>query len=168
MVAWYGRYLKALLAAFGSEIDGVVWDETHYVKLGWIAAKPEPAYCDRAMMDLLAGLRRQMKAADPQKVFLASDCVGPDEPGWGNVNYAMVADGTYQDSWCRPACWSYGFFPNWRNSYWSCIWAAQSNSSAWRILARQWRSATDLATIAGLRSGTRKFASRCSICFTSD
>jgi hypothetical protein len=133
MVAWYGRYLKALLAAFGSEIDGVVWDETHYVKLGWIAAKPEPAYCDRAMMDLLAGLRRQMKAADPQKVFLASDCVGPDEPGWGNVNYAMVADGTYQDSWCRPACWSYGFFPNWRNSYWSCIWAAQSNFSWMRF-----------------------------------
>ncbi|MCC6124615.1 MAG: hypothetical protein IT426_06620 [Pirellulales bacterium] len=129
VVAWYGRYLKALLAAYGSELDGFVWDETHYIKRGQIAQKPEPVYCDQGMMDLLAGLRRQVKAADPEKVFLASDCVGPDEPGWGNVNYAMVADGTFQDSWCKPDRWSFGLFPNWRNTFWSCIWAAESHFS---------------------------------------
>ncbi len=80
-------------------------------------------------MDLIAGLRRQVKAADPEKVFLASDCVGPDEPGWGNVNYAMVADGTFQDSWCKPDRWSFGLFPNWRNTFWSCCWAAKSHFS---------------------------------------
>ena len=70
-----------------------------------------------------------MKAADPEKVFFASDIVGPDEPGWGNVNYAMMADGTFQDSWCKPDRWSYGFFPNWRNTFWSCCWAAKSHFS---------------------------------------
>jgi hypothetical protein len=125
VVAWYGRYLKALLAAYGSQLDGFVWDETHYVRLGMIAQKPEPAYCDRAMLDLIKRLRQQVKTADHEKVFLASDCVGPDEPGWGNVNYAMVADGTFQDSWCKPDRWSFGLFPNWRNTFWSCIWAAE-------------------------------------------
>jgi hypothetical protein len=129
VVAWYGRYLKALLNAYGPEVDGFTWDETFQIRLGVIAHKPEPAYCDRGMMDLIAGLRRQVKAYDAEKVFLASDCVGPDEPGWGNVNYAMMADGTFQDSWCKPDCWSFGFFPNWRNTFWSCIWAAESHFS---------------------------------------
>jgi hypothetical protein len=129
VVAWYGRYLKALLAAFGPEIDGFTWDETFIIRLGTISQKPEPAYCDRAMMDLIAGLRRQVKAYDPEKVFFTSDCIGPDEPGWGNVNYAMLADGTFQDSWCKPDRWSFGLFPNWQNTFWSCCWAAKSHFS---------------------------------------
>jgi hypothetical protein len=129
VVAWYGRYLNALLAAYGSEVDGFVWDETHYIRLGLIAQKPEPAYCDRGMLDLIEGLRQQVKAADAEKVFLVSDCIGPDVPGWGNANYAMMADGTFQDSWCKPDRWSYGLFPNWRNTFWSCIWAAESHFS---------------------------------------
>lgn len=129
VVAWYGRYLKALLDAFGPEIDGFTWDETHYIKLGQIAQKPEPAYCDRGMLDLIAALRRQVKAAYPEKVFFSSDTVGPDVPGWGNVNYAMMADGTFQDSWCKPDRWSFGLFPNWRNTFWSCCWAAKSHFS---------------------------------------
>jgi hypothetical protein len=129
VVAWYGRYLKALLNAYGSEIDGFTWDETFIIRLGLIAQKPAPAYCDRGMMDLIAGLRRQVKAYDPEKVFFTSDCIGPDEPGWGNVNYATMADGTFQDSWCKPDRWSFGLFPNWRNAFWSCCWAAKSHFS---------------------------------------
>ena len=59
---------------------------------------------------------------DPQKVFLASDCIGVF--GWNDVpGYAMVADGTYQDTHCDSVAWSYGLFPNWRNTLWSCNWA---------------------------------------------
>jgi hypothetical protein len=36
--------------------------------------------------------------------------------------YAMMADGTYQDSHCDSVAWSYGLFPNWRNTLWSCNW----------------------------------------------
>ena len=43
--------------------------------------------------------------------------MGPAAP------YALVAHGTYQDSWCTPASWSYGLFPNYRNVLWSCNWA---------------------------------------------
>ncbi len=45
-----------------------------------------------------------------------------DVPGYG-----MVAHGTWQDSWCHPAAWSYGLFPNWRNVLWSCNWSPVSN-----------------------------------------
>ncbi len=59
---------------------------------------------------------------DPQKVFLASDCIGVF--GWNDVpGYAMVADGTYQDTHCDSVAWSYGLFPNWRNTLWSCNWS---------------------------------------------
>jgi hypothetical protein len=121
---WYGRYLKALLEAYGPEVDGFVWDETGYIGLGLTTQKPEPAYCDRAMLDLMKALRQQVKAADPEKVFLASDCT------WGgHANYAMMADGTYQDTWCKPDRWSYGLFPNWRNVLWSCNWQSVSHFS---------------------------------------
>ena len=122
---WYGRYLHALLAAYGSEVDGFVWDETNYIPLGATSSKPEPAYCDRSMLDLMKALRQQVKAADPEKVFLASDCTG----AWGSASYALMADGTFQDTHCRPSAWSYGFFPNWRNTLWSCNWGAVSHFS---------------------------------------
>ena len=41
---------------------------------------------------------------------------------WGRANYALVAHGTYQDSWCQPAAWAPGIYPNWRNTLWSCCW----------------------------------------------
>ncbi len=73
------------------------------------------------MMALVKALTRQVHAFDPQKVFLASDCTGAY--GWNTVpGYAMMADGTYQDSHCDSAAWSYGLFPNWRNTLWSCNW----------------------------------------------
>jgi len=125
VVRWYSNYLRALLDAYGPEVDGFVWDETFHVKLGSITRHPEPAYCDRAMLDLLGTLRRQVKAADPEKVFLASDCLGV----CGSASYALLADGTFQDTHCKPSAWSYGLFPNWRNTLWSCNWGAVSHFS---------------------------------------
>ena len=122
---WYRRYLAALLTAYGPDVDGFVWDETFHMSLGLLAQKPQPAYCDRAMMDLIKALRQRVKAAYPEKVFLASDCVGVIN----SPNYAMMADGTYQDTACRPFAWSYGLFPNWRNTLWSCNWWPVSNFS---------------------------------------
>lgn len=99
--------------------------------MGQITAKPKPAYCDRAMMALVKELSARVHKLDPQKVFLASDCIGisgfEDVPG-----YAMMSHGTYQDTGCQPAAWSYGLFPNWRNALWSCNWACVSNFAAMR------------------------------------
>jgi hypothetical protein len=128
VVAWYSRYLKALLTAYGSAVDGFVWDETNYIPLGLIAQKPAPAYCDQGMLDLIKALRQQVKEADPEKAFFVSDIIGAERP-WGNANYAMMADGTFQDSWCKPDCWSYCLFPNWRNTTWSCCWASMRHFS---------------------------------------
>ncbi len=117
---WYRDYLAALLRAYGPVVDGFVWDETFYIRTAATTRAPQPAYCDRAMLGLIKALTAQVRAADPQKVFLASDClggVGFDIPG-----YAIVADGTYQDTACAPAAWSYGLFPAWRNVLWSCNW----------------------------------------------
>lgn len=99
---------------------------------------PAPAYCDVAFMKLVKRLREQVKAYNPEKVFLASDTQGArnvfesDTPGvftGGDVpvaGYAMVADGTYQDSQCNPVLWAHGLFANWRNTLWSCSWEAIS------------------------------------------
>jgi hypothetical protein len=80
------------------------------------------------MLDLIGALRRQVKAADPEKVFLASDCTG-------SASYAMVTDGTFQDTACKPNAWSCGLFPNWRNVLWSCNWGSVSHFSwtAWGV-----------------------------------
>ena len=123
---WYTGYLEALLRTYGAELDGVVWDETFHARIGQIAAQPDPAYCDRAMFALVKALTKQVEKFDPQKVFLASDCIGV--AGWDDVpGYGMVADGTYQDSHCDPPAWSYGLFPNLRTSFWSCNWGAMSD-----------------------------------------
>ncbi|HEY5910671.1 MAG TPA: discoidin domain-containing protein [Verrucomicrobiae bacterium] len=117
-------YLDALLAAVGRDVDGFVWDETFHARAGQIAAAPLPAYCDRAMMDLVKELTARVRAFDSRKVFLASDCVGiaPGIPG-----YAMVASGLYQDTHCNPERWPDALFPNWRNTYWSCNWGPASH-----------------------------------------
>jgi hypothetical protein len=127
--AWFLGYMDALLKTYGAEVDGFVWDETFEARTGQIALQPEPAYCDRAMLALVKELSHRVRRLDPQKVFLASDCLGAtgDVPGYG-----MVAHGTYQDTGCSPAAWSYGLFPNWRNVLWSCNWASLSNFDAMR------------------------------------
>ncbi len=119
--AWFLDYMDALLQTFGKEVDGFVWDETYQAKIGQIAEKPQPAYCDRAMMRLTKDLAARVHAFDPQKAFLVSDCTG----GWGLTGipgYAMVAHGTYQDTGCQPQAWPWGLFSNWRNVLWSCNW----------------------------------------------
>ena len=126
---WDQDYLAALLRSFGAELDGFVWDETFYVRAGTITLQPRPAYCDRAMMQLVETLAAQVKAADPQKVFLASDCIHSEglAPHQDRlVGYALVADGAYQDTGCSPTAWFYGLFPNWRNTLWSCNWESVS------------------------------------------
>jgi F5/8 type C domain len=121
VVSWHTNYLAALLQTYGADTDGFVWDETFHGSLGMISLAPNPAYCDRTMMALVKALTHQVHAFDPQKVFLASDCIGAY--GWNSVpGYGMMADGTYQDSHCDCAAWSYGLFPNWRNTLWSCNW----------------------------------------------
>jgi len=123
---WYLGYMDALLAAFGRDVDGFVWDETFHARIGQIAAAPEPAYCDRAMMALVKALTARVETFDPERVFLASDCIGIF--GWTDVpGYGMVADGTYQDTHANPVAWSYGLFPNWKNTLWSCNWGAMSS-----------------------------------------
>ena len=123
---WYLDYCDALLTTYGAEFDGLVWDETFHASLGQIAREPAPAYCDRAFLALVKSLAQRVHVFDPQKVFLASDCIGI--PGMENVpGYGMVAHGTWQDSWCHPVAWSYGLFPNWRNVLWSCNWSPIGN-----------------------------------------
>jgi hypothetical protein len=120
--SWYTNYLGALLATCGAETDGFVWDETFHAPLGQIASLPQPEYCDRAMMELVKALTHQIHQFDRQKVFLASDCAGIF--GWRDVpGYAMVSDGTYQDTHCGSVAWSHGLFANWRNTLWSCNWS---------------------------------------------
>jgi len=121
---WFLDYMDSLLKTYGAELDGLVWDETFEARIGQIATQPQPAYCDRAMLALVKELTKRVHAFNPEKVFLASDCqgaVGGDIPG-----YAMVADGTYQDTACSPTAWSFGLFPNWRNVLWSCNWSCVS------------------------------------------
>jgi hypothetical protein len=129
--SWFLGYMDALLKTYGADLDGLVWDETFECRVGQIATKPQPAYCDRAMLALVKELSARVHKFDPQKVFLASDCIGIN--GWEDVpGYAMVAHGTYQDTACQPVAWSYGLFPNWRNTLWSCNWGCVSNFAAMR------------------------------------
>ena len=61
---------------------------------------------------------------------MASDCIHSEglAPHQDRlVGYALVADGAYQDTGCSPTAWSYGLFPNWRNTLWSCNWESVSH-----------------------------------------
>mgnify|MGYP000568339068 FL=1 len=120
--AFYQGYSNALITEYGSIVDGFVWDETFYVRTGMIATQPTAAYADRAMMTLVDAVRRNLKTRlGPEKVILTSDAVGIF--GWRDVPpSALWADGTYQDTHCRPSVQTFGFFPNWRNCLWSCNW----------------------------------------------
>jgi hypothetical protein len=112
------RYTDALLGRFGDSADALVWDETFMVPADCYGSAEVPGYASRAMMRLLREVSRKAEAHQPPVAFLASDCAGAA----GTANYALVAHGTYQDTWCQPDAWSYGIFPNWRNTVWSCCW----------------------------------------------
>ena len=116
---FYLDYADALLEEYGGEIDALVWDETFMVPAGSLGPEKAPGYADRAMMTLVREVARKVEgysgAHGRQLALLTSDC---DSSG----RYALVAHGTYQDSWCKPSAWSVGIFPNWRNTVWSCCW----------------------------------------------
>ena len=123
---FYKSYLQALLSEYGTELDGLIWDETFYINPGELGTKAFPGYADRAMMTLVKELSTLTRNANSQLAFLASDVIGVR--GWNQkAPYGLVAHGTYQDSGCRPEAWPYGLFPNFRNVLWSCNWAPVSN-----------------------------------------
>ena len=115
---WYRDYLKALLNEYGKEVDGFVWDETFYIRTNFISyPADQPSYADRAMMSLVSELTRitqDYRKYNPDLVFLASDL--------GLTSYALVANGTYQDSAMNEKSWGPSMFANYRNCLWSCNW----------------------------------------------
>lgn len=115
---WYRGYLKALLEEYGKDVDGFVWDETFYIKTNFISyAGGKPAYADRAMMSLVSELAQMTQAYrkhNPDLVFLVSDLA--------MTSYALVANGTYQDSAMEERHWGPSMFANYRNCLWSCNW----------------------------------------------
>lgn len=123
--AFFLDYTTALLAEFGPDLDALVWDETFHVPPGSPGSDTFPGYADRAMMRLtrdITGLVEHYNRKHRRQIaFLTSDCLGV----FGNdqkAPCALVAHGTYQDSWCKPVAWSHGVFSNYRNVLWSCCW----------------------------------------------
>jgi hypothetical protein len=118
-------YTQALLNEFGPDLDALTWDETFHIAPGQLGTEAAPGYADRAMMRLTRDLSRVVEDYNRQHhrkiAFLASDCLG----GFGQdlkAPCALMAHGSYQDSWCQPQAWSYGIFSNYRNVLWSCCW----------------------------------------------
>lgn len=129
--ARFKAYLKALLAEYGKEIDGLVWDETFMVRTNSIREGDRSAYASRAMMELVRECTMIVHEFDPKLAFLTSDCSGLSFDGityWTDIPpYAIMSHGCYQDSHCMPWTWQYGIFPNYRNVMWSCNWWAVTN-----------------------------------------
>jgi len=150
---WYVKYLRALLAEYGREIDGFVWDETFMIRAQ--TQRPEgaakPAYLAPAMMRLVKELTQTTTAYNKNLAFLASDCIGAtsdEKSRWLDVPpYAIMAHGCYQDSHSRPSVWPYGLFPNYRNILWSCNWRAVENWGWTEFAVKQY--ATPVATSNG-------------------
>ncbi|MCX6622572.1 MAG: hypothetical protein NTY38_16185, partial [Acidobacteria bacterium] len=117
---FYAGYLRTLLEEYGSEIDALVWDETHSVRVGETGPDACPGYADRAMMALVRDLARVTQSYRPDLALLASDNIGL----YGyKAPYSLMAHGSYQDSSCRESIWPFGLFPNYRNVLWSCNWS---------------------------------------------
>ncbi|HQP97732.1 MAG TPA: hypothetical protein PLY86_04710 [bacterium] len=118
---YFLSYMDALLKAFGNNTDGFVWDETFHVEPQHLGTQTFPGYASREMMYLCRDLARKVHDYRSDCAFLASDCIGVF--GWNRkAPYALVVDGTYQDSHFRSEAWPYGLFPNYRNVLWSCSW----------------------------------------------
>ena len=137
-------YIKALLREFGGDIDALVWDETFHVDTGSLGSEKLPGYADRALMrlvrDLTAEVRAYSRGSGRSLAFLASDCIGVNK--WVNKPpYALVADGTYQDTHCDPESWSYGIFPNYRNALWSCNWEPVTHFDYTEFGVREYQAA---------------------------
>jgi hypothetical protein len=128
---FYLAYTDALLAEFGPQVDAFVWDETFRVPTGSLGSDAVPGYADRAMMRLVRAVAKKIEGYNARSAreiaLLASDDLYPQSAA---APYALVAHGTYQDSWCDPQAWSNGIFPNYRNVMWSCCW--------WPVHQWQW------------------------------
>jgi hypothetical protein len=124
--AFYLDYARALLEEFGPDIDMLNWDETFHIPAGKLGNDAAPGYADRAMMRLARDLTLMVDdynhAHRRQIAFLTSDCLGAVYGPKDKAPYALMAHGTYQDSWCQPQAWSHGIFPNYRNVLWSLCW----------------------------------------------
>ncbi len=120
---FYLRYIQALLAEYGKEVDGFIWDEPYSVGPSDLGPAAAPGYASRGMMTLMKAVAAEVAKFSPDLAFFSSDDIG----AWSSFDqsppYALVTHGTYQDSWCSPVAWSYGLFPNYRNVLWSCNWA---------------------------------------------
>ena len=127
-------YADALLDEYGREIDGLVWDETFYIEQERLASGPGGlAYVDRDFMTLVAELTRKVQArrkSNARLVFLTSDLLLPRRP---YAPYALVSNGTYQDTSMNPQGWPLGLSPNYRNCLWSCNWFPVRHSDRNRI-----------------------------------
>jgi hypothetical protein len=137
-------YTDALLREFGDKVDAFVWDETNMVDVNTYGSAEVPGYSSRAMMRLVREVARRVETHNPRMALLTSDCAVV----WSSANYAMVAHGTYQDTWCQPGTWAPGIYPNWRNTMWSCCW--------WPIHKWKWMERSKVADIAaalGLAAG---------------
>lgn len=128
--AWYIAYVKALLAEYGQELDGFVWDETFMIRDTACSPEGSPrrVYLAPVMMRLVRDITRTVTEYREDLAFLVSDCIGgstDDVHFWTDVPpYAIMAHGCYQDSHSRPSVWPYGIFANYRNVLWSCNWMA--------------------------------------------
>jgi hypothetical protein len=123
---FFKGYAQALMEEYGKDLDGLIWDETYFIDPGNPGTESCRGYADRAMMTLVKEIGNLVIKINPQCPFFASDVIGVRH--WTHkAPYALVAHATYQDSNCRPEAWSYGLFPNFRNTLWSCNWMPVTN-----------------------------------------
>jgi hypothetical protein len=138
---WYRGYMKALLTEYATSVDGFVWDETFYIPTDFISYPDgQPAYVDRAMMSLVGELTQMTQSCrkqNPDLVFLASDL--------GATSYALVANGTYQDSAMEERHWGPSMFANYRNCLWSCNWYPLRHAKQNEIAAEKYGIAQALS-----------------------
>ena len=159
--SFFIQYIKALLREFGRDIDALVWDETFHVDTGSLGSEKVPGYADRSLMRLVRDLTSEVHAYNRESgrslAFLASDCIGVNK--WVNKPpYALVADGTYQDTHCDPESWSYGIFPNYRNALWSCNWEPVTHFDYTEFGVREYQAAVAVSNGYGDNIGFAKMS----------
>ncbi len=157
--SFFLQYIKALSREYGGDLDAFVWDETFHVDTGSLGSEKVPGYADRAMMRLVRDLAAEVHAYNRQSgrslAFLASDCIGVNK--WiAKPPYALVADGTYQDTHCDPEAWPYGLFPNYRNALWSCNWEPVTHFDFTEFGVREYQAAVAISNGWGDYTGFAK------------
>jgi hypothetical protein len=157
--SFFIQYLKALLREYGGDMDALVWDETFHVDTGSLGSESVRGYADRSLMRLVRDLSSEVHAynrgSGRSLAFLASDCIGVNK--WvGKPPYALVADGTYQDTHCDPESWSYGIFPNYRNALWSCNWEPVTHFDYTEFGVREYQAAVAISNGYGDNIGFAK------------